>query len=80
MSVLASFARPGIYLNIRDLFEPQDGRSPGIVSISGDQHWNDVGELAGCGPEVRALLTSLTTDSDAVVVRAATWYLLLINE
>lgn len=79
LSVVASFAEPRTFLNLRDVFEPRAGRPPRMVNVSGHQDWTDVGELAGIVPEVRTLLNSLLTDSDPVVARAATWYLRIVD-
>lgn len=79
ISLIAGFARPGVYLDARDVFEPKPGRLPRIWTASGDQEWQDQGELADILPEARTLLTRVTSDSDPIVAHAAHSYLRILQ-
>ncbi|WP_420129098.1 hypothetical protein [Longimicrobium sp.] len=71
LGLLASFAQPGIYLDMRDLLEPRPGRLARTWTMSGDAALNERGELVNVLPEVRALLDELRSADDAVVANAA---------
>jgi hypothetical protein len=78
IALLASFAQPGIYLDMRDLLEPRPGRFPRTWTMSGDAGLNDRGELTNVVPEVRALLSNLSLGDEGIVANAARSFLSIL--
>jgi hypothetical protein len=75
MGLLASFAKPGIYLNHRDLMNPIPGRRIGRITLSGDQGSTQAGELGGVAPEVMLVMARIQADAvDPTVRRIACEY------
>jgi hypothetical protein len=75
LSLLASFARPGVFLNEADLRNPIPGRLPRIMSVSGDA-FDDAGELRSIRPEVITVLErARDAATDPVVQRIANEYI-----
>lgn len=69
MALLASFAKPGIYLDHRDLMNPTPGRRVARITFSGDQESSQMGELKGVAPEVRAVMQRIEAEAAEPAIR-----------